>query len=461
MASRPQDAVLRLDFHHHRGTLFPWERNTMGTPINYCLYARKSSESDERQTMSIDSQIKEMQALAERDGLNVAEVRQESHSAKSSGARPVFSKLLKDIREKQFNGILTWAPDRLSRNAGDLGSVVDLMDQGRLEEIRTPSQIFRNTPNEKFLLMILCSQAKLENDNKGVNVKRGLRAKCNMGIRPSKAPLGYLNVTKDKHIAEIIIDPERGKIVRHMFERVAERGHSGRTIQKWLNQIGFETKSGSKLALSKVYETLKNPFYYGEFEFGGEWYKGIHEPLITKDLFDKVQKQLVVPPKSWHKKRFPFKTLCICGTCKGGVTAEEKYKKLKYGGFNTYVYYHCARTVDYECDEPYITETDLIGQLIAHIDAGNVKIIKTKFAQKLLGDIQRFHKLRSQVLHQEYLSGNLTEIETSAVKETDEDMAKDYLKHTLQSGTADERREVLSMIRTKFILTNKELRVLR
>lgn len=134
--------------------------------INYCLYARKSSESDERQVMSIDSQLKEMQALAIKENLKVAEILQESHSAKDSGQRPMFMKLLSDIRENKLNGILTWAPDRLSRNAGDLGMLVDLMDQRKLSKIRTFSQTFSNNPNEKFLLMILCSQAKLENDQK-------------------------------------------------------------------------------------------------------------------------------------------------------------------------------------------------------------------------------------------------------------------------------------------------------
>src|SRR3989304_5904104 len=143
--------------------------------IEYCLYARKSSESDERQAMSIDSQIKKMSALPVRDGIFIKEIRQESHSAKLSGQRPVFNQLLEDIRLGMFNGILTWAPDRLSRNAGDLGMLVDLIDQGRLEQIKTYSQSFSNNPNEKFLLMILCSQAKLENDNKIVNVKRGIR----------------------------------------------------------------------------------------------------------------------------------------------------------------------------------------------------------------------------------------------------------------------------------------------
>lgn len=427
--------------------------------IRYCLYARKSSESDERQTMSIDSQIKEMHELAQREKLKIVEVRQESHSAKKSGNRPVFVQLLDDIDKGVFTGILTWAPDRLSRNAGDLGSLVDLMDQGKLQEIKTYSQSFRNNPNEKFLLMILCSQAKLENDNRGINVKRGLKAKCQMGIRPGTAPLGYLNVINNNRISEVVPDPERAWVVKAMFERVAQYGHSGRTIRKWLKEINFQTKNGKLLALSRIYSTLNNPFYYGEFQYGDEWYKGKHEPLVSKELWEKVQKQLTVPPKKWHKNKFPFKTLCICASCGGGVTAEERYKKLKYGGFSKYIYYHCGRSVDYDCDEPYITEEDLIKQLLAHINAGNVLINKAKIAKKLKADIEKFHKLRSEVLHQEYLSGNLGEIESSAVKTNDYEMAIDYLKHILKTGSSDDRREALGMIKTRFVLSNKELKI--
>jgi hypothetical protein len=242
-----------------------------------------------------------------------------------------------------------------------------------------------------------------------------------------------------------------------MFKRVAERGHSGRTIRKWFEEIGFKTKNDKLLALSKIYSTLKNPFYYGEFQYGDEWYKGIHEPLVTKQLWDKVQQQLQVKPKTWHKKKFPFKTLCICGSCKGGVTAEERYKKLIGGGQNKHIYYHCARSVDYECDEPYITEADLIKQLLAHINAGNVRIHKTKLAKKLTEDIDRFHRLRSEVLHQEYLTGNLDELENSAVKTNDSEMAINYLKHVLKTGSSDDRRMALGMVKSKFVLRNKQL----
>ncbi|MBI2314927.1 recombinase family protein [Candidatus Daviesbacteria bacterium] len=277
------------------------------TPIiEYCLYARKSSEDDERQAMSINSQIKEMNDLAVRDGLFIKEIRKESHSAKMSGQRPVFNQLLGDIRTGMFTGILTWAPDRLSRNAGDLGMLVDLMDQGKLQQIKTFSQNFSNNPNEKFLLMILCSQAKLENDQKGINVKRGIRAKCEMGWRPGPPPIGYFN-RSFAGVKDIVIDPDRGSIMTEMFRRVAENGDSGRTIKRWLDEIGFTTRAGKKVTLSIIYQMLKNPFYYGEFEYpikSGIWYQGKHPPLITKEIFDKVQKQLITCPKSpWGEKQ--------------------------------------------------------------------------------------------------------------------------------------------------------------
>jgi DNA invertase Pin-like site-specific DNA recombinase len=146
--------------------------------FKYCLYARKSTEGDEKQALSIDSQIKEMTQIAEREKLNIVEIRRESHSAKESGTRPIFEEIVKDIDSGIFNAIITWAPDRLSRNAGDLGKLVDRIDQNKLITIKTFGQNFTNSPSDKFLLMILCSQAKLENDNKSINVRRGMRTRC-------------------------------------------------------------------------------------------------------------------------------------------------------------------------------------------------------------------------------------------------------------------------------------------
>ncbi len=125
--------------------------------------------------------MREINIFTSRKDVFIKEIKSESYSAKASGTRPVFGSIIDDIKNGTFNAILTWAPDRLSRNAGDLGALIDLMDAQKLLSIRTFTQVFGSNPNEKFLLMILCSQAKLENDNGAINVKRGIRAKCEMG----------------------------------------------------------------------------------------------------------------------------------------------------------------------------------------------------------------------------------------------------------------------------------------
>jgi site-specific DNA recombinase len=416
--------------------------------IKYCLYARKSTESDERQAMSIDSQIKEMTDMAEREGLQVIEIKQESHSAKQSGQRPIFLQLIADLRANKFQGILTWAPDRLSRNAGDLGSLVDLMDSNHLVHIRTFGQSFSNTPNEKFLLMILCSQAKLENDNRGVNVKRGIRAKCEMGWRPCMPPIGYYNRAFNG-VKDIIEDPERAPFIKEMFERTALRGDSGRTLKKWLDKNGFTTRSGAHVTLSQIYLMLKNPFYYGVFEYpkkSGVWYDGSHPKLVSKELYDKVQIQLQVPRKSkWGMKEFAFKGLINCAGCGSQITGEEKFKKRVDGTSNRHVYYHCTRQVDYDCKEPYITQEALQQQLLAIITKLNV------------GDVQVSEKLRYSLKEYQDMTKELAMNGKHQDMRTQTELFHRYASYLINTGSEKQKAEFFNGLGLNLILHQRQL----
>ena len=347
--------------------------------------------------------------------------------------------------------------------SGDLGKIVDLMDQGKLSHIKTYSQSFTNNPNEKFLLMILCSQAKLENDNRGVNVKRGLRNKCEFGIRPGLAPIGYNNVLKANRISTVEQDPERASIIKEMFNKVGNQGYSGRMVKKWLDDIDFKTKNGCKLALSKVYATLQNPFYYGEFQYGDKWYKGKHKPLVTKTLFEKVQIQLRVAPKQWNKQLFPFKKICKCGSCGGSVTAEIKYRRTKAHQVNTHIYYHCNRIRKYDCKEPYITEQELIKQLIGHLPEMkfNTKYLMAEFET----EVKRLQHLKATVIDKFTPQFELTQHNTGA-ENTDEvsssqtEIIREYLLHVLQYGTPEERLKILGGVKSKFELRDRHLHLL-
>ncbi len=219
------------------------------------------------------------------------------------------------------------------------------MDQKKLLHIRTYSQTFTNNPNEKFLLMILCSQAKLENDNKSINVKRGIKTKCEMGWRPGVAPLGYINRAFGG-IKDIVPDPDRAEIMTEMFQK-ASQGWSGRRLKAWFDEIGFTNRSGAPMKLSQILALLKNPFYYGEFQYpespDDRWFKGAHKPLISKALFDHVQQTRGVYKGIWGSKTFAYRGLLKCGHCGAEITAEEKFKKLKSGEFNRHVYYRCTK----------------------------------------------------------------------------------------------------------------------
>lgn len=417
--------------------------------IKYCLYARKSTESEERQVLSIDSQVKEMLQIAERDGLEIVEIRRESHSAKDSAQRPVFNELITDIRSGRFNGILTWAPDRLSRNAGDLGTLVDLMDQKLLIEIRTYGQQFKNSPNEKFLLMILGSQAKLENDNRGINVKRGLRTRCEMGLWPTCAPTGYLNERTSERKCRVIVDPQRGPIIQKMFEKVAYDHWSGRKLYHWLKfDINFKSRGNKNLSLSNIYRLLQTSFYYGPFEFprgSGNWYEGKHEPLITKELFDLTQEQLKRDRIVRDSKEFAFTKLITCGICGSGITADEKYKKLKNGNTASYVYYGCTRSRDLSCKLGYIREEELILKMLRIIDQIDINEIGLK--KQFEEEVERYNRFQNTVLKM-----NNKENEIDKKKEFD---IKTYAKYVLKEGKINEKRELLASLKSRLVL-NKD-----
>jgi site-specific DNA recombinase len=418
--------------------------------IKYCLYARKSMESEEAQILSIDSQIKEMIQMAEKENLEVVEIKKESHSAKEAGQRPVFNEIVEEVKSGKFNAILTWAPDRISRNAGDLGRIVDLMDGGKLLEIRTYGQKFSNNPNEKFLLMILGSQAKLENDNKMVNVKRGLRARCEMGLWPCTAPTGYLNSKNTDRRCHVEVDSHRSPIIKKMFEKIAYENYSGRRLHAWLkDEMKFKTRNGKVFSISNIYITLRNTFYYGTFEYpkgGGQWYTGKHTPIITKELFDAVQEKMISYSTKGENKEFAFTKLMTCTLCGSGITADEKFKKQQNGNVHRYVYYGCCRFKNKDCKSGYMREEDLIEQLAGFMDTIDLDEISIK--EKIKDEIERNRKFQLGLLG----------VKEKSIKVGDIDI-RNYAKYILRDGTILEKRELLTCLRSRITMAEKQVKV--
>ncbi len=305
--------------------------------IKYFIYCRKSSEAEDRQALSISSQIDENKKTAQINNLEIIEILEESKSAKHPG-RPIFDRMLADIEKGKANGILVWNPNRISRNSIDTGRVIYLMDLGKLVEVRTPSQIFKDNPNDKFLLNLFCSQAKLENDNKGVDVKRGLRKKATMGYPSGLAKIGYLNdKTEEKGNRTWCDDPQRWPLVKAIFDRFATNKYSVR--QLWLyakNELHLTTperkrEGGKPISLSYLYSMLADPLYTGFFYQGGERYELNLKltRMLTEDQYWINQKRLGKNGRPQPKKRKGvYNYFMQCGYCGGLTNPDFKFQLI-------------------------------------------------------------------------------------------------------------------------------------
>ncbi|MCX6810894.1 MAG: recombinase family protein [Candidatus Berkelbacteria bacterium] len=327
--------------------------------IKYFIYCRKSSEEEERQILSIEAQLQELRDYAKQNSLFVIKEFFESRTAKEPG-RPIFNQMLSEIEKGNASGILAWNPDRLARNSIDGGKVIYLVDTAKITSLKFPTFWFDTTPQGKFMLSVAFGQAKYYTDNLRENILRGIRQKLRRGELPAKAPLGYYN---EPRIRTIEPDKQTFKKMRQILEAFATGNFTLSQIRDKMFSLGLVGKNGEPLHLSTVQGLLKNPFYYGMFIYRGELMQGSHKPMISKKLFDKIQKAIVdngKPRKKIIKKDLIFKNFAICGKCGYKVTGETHTKKSGL----VFSYYRCTKKSKVKnCDEGFLREEKLAEQV--------------------------------------------------------------------------------------------------
>ena len=359
-------------------------------PAKYFIYARKSTDEDTKQVRSIEDQLTELKLFSQKENLDVIDVLVEKKSAKAPG-RSIFNEMLERIRKGEANGIISWNPDRLARNSLDGGQIIYLIDQGLIKYLKFPTFWFEDTPQGRFMLNLAFSQAKYYVDNLSQNVKRGMLNKARRGEFPMKAPPGYIN---NRVTRKIDLDPKTAKHIKKGFLLYSKGTYSYQKISDYLKSKGVLSKRRKKkepmsFSIKGIHGILTNPFYYGHFRFNDEIFKGIHKPLITKKLFDRVQG--INLTRSSNRKRihgFAFTNLIRCSECGCMVTAEKHQKYYK--GTNRiaeYSYYRCTKKSKIKCSQPYINQDDLVDQVNHHIQKVSIpKSWKVKMLERLKKD---------------------------------------------------------------------------
>ncbi len=435
--------------------------------MNYIIYARKSTESEDRQSLSIQSQIIEMQEIAKREGVRIIKIFQESKSAKEPG-RPVFAEMLKFIEQGKAQGILCWKIDRLARNPVDEGQIKWMLQRGTIACIKTSDREY-NPDDNVVIASIEFSMANQYIRDLSKNVKRGLAEKVRRGEYPGCQSLGY---TRDPKTKILQIDPATAPYVHTAFELYATHHWSLLKIADKLYEDGLRSRSGKKLGKSRLNRILSNPLYCGLFEWNGQVHKGVHPPLVSKRLFDEAQEKLF--PERYltrkTKREFLFRGLAICGECGLKITAEVK---------KGHTYYRCTKSFGTQhCSQKYLREEELIKAIgkeskKVHFDDEILDLIfeasKEKFLQlkgetterkeELVASLEGVRKRRESLIEKFIDNAIPKEIYDRKYSESIEEEAdiEEKIQHVDQENgdTMKDLKTIINFVRTAHDIFNK------
>lgn len=324
--------------------------NSSSKPLRYFVYARKSSEGEERQVQSIEDQTSWAQEICASRNIQIVGTFSEQRSAKKPRIRPVFAEMLAKIESGEADGILCWQINRLSRNPIDSGTLQWMLQREVVRSIITHDREYLPSDNA-LLLSIDTGMSNQYIIDLRANVWRGMESKIKKGWYPTRAPLGYLNdKTADQGERTIYKDTERWHLVREIWDLMLTGSYNPRQIQRIMADKGLVTRKtkkigGGPISINGMYKMLNNVFYTGMFSMRGQLYQGSHPAMITMSEYERVQQLLGDKGKPHAQKyEFSYTGMIRCGECGCWITAETKTKYIKSTKeTRSYTYYRCIK----------------------------------------------------------------------------------------------------------------------
>jgi DNA invertase Pin-like site-specific DNA recombinase len=319
------------------------------------LYTRVSSKDQEKEGFSIPAQQRLLHEYAANNGIAVVQEFMDVETARRSG-REGFGQMLAYLKkhERTCRMILVEKTDRLYRNIKDwatldeLGVTIHFVKENVIisPEARSADQLAH---------AIRIVMARNYSQNLSEETLKGMTEKARAGIYPSFARVGYRNVAGPDGKRIIAPHPDEAPVITDLFTLFATGNYSLKTLALHTREQGIRLR-GRKLYVSTLHQILRNRIYTGNFDFNGVTYAGSHEPLITTDLWERVQR--ILDQRKEHqvkgvRREFPFTGLVRCGHCGLSMVAE-----LKKG---RYVYYHCTGHRG-KCPEPYTRQETLVNE---------------------------------------------------------------------------------------------------
>ena len=464
------------------------------------IYARVSSEEQAKHGFSIENQKKVCTEFAEKNGYYIDKLFIDEGKSAKNLDRPEIQELMVYCEKKKNNikAVIIWKLDRISRNTTDYHGILKPLFERKGIKLLSATEANVDTIEGDLMRTIGIGFAEYERKIIGFRTIAGLREKARQGDYPRQAPIGYKNYTRADKSKGIKIDETNAFYVKKAFELYDSGMYSLRTLSDKLYEDGFRTKTGKKVARTTIEHMLKDIIYTGSFKFEGKIYENAkHKPIISKELFYRVQDRLIDPNKvRKHNIEFIYTGLIRCGYCGCQLTAELKKGK--------YVYYHCTGNKGGNCKCDYINESQLdkyfaetlkliiIPEDIRnniHIALKNMHEKKNGYSKEVKGNIERQIKTledRIEKAFEDKLDGNITHeqwktyndkwqnqkdkllIQLEEINKLDKQFYKqaDTLLRFLDDaydlflhGTVSQKRKILEIISEKIIYKNKQLNI--
>jgi len=253
-------------------------------------YVRKSSEDKNNQVQSIEDQTEVNDEQSKLVNEEINEYFRDEKSAKIPYQRNNFTKLVELLYTKRVKYLFCWKLNRLARNMVEAGMIIDILQNGYIKAIITPSKTFYPTERTSTLASEFGESTQFSIDLSS-DVKRGLHKKMKSGWRPGVSTLGYIN---DKYglkgEKKIFVDPNRFDKLRQVWEKALTGKYSYMDLTRFANNnLELLGRNGNPVGKTTIIDILKNPFYYGVFyDENNVMYKGKHKPMVSKNEFDLV-----------------------------------------------------------------------------------------------------------------------------------------------------------------------------
>ena len=328
------------------------------------IYARVSSKEQEETGYSLDSQEKLLRSYSEQHGFKASKLFRISESASGRRQRETFSEMIKFMTKSKINILICEKVDRLTRNFKDAIVIDDWLEENEEREVHLVKDSLKlhkgSRSQEKLNWGIRILFAKNYTDNLSEEVRKGQAAKLEAGHLPTKPPLGYRTVGeqgKKVHVVENTTAP----LVRKMFEIYASGNYSVVALTERMNTLGLRNRNGNKMSKTRIHDFLSDPFYYGDLRWKGQVYPGVHEPLISLELYNKVQQQLGRGTSSpyYRTHLLRYKAKVHCSSCDHLISWEQQ-KGHVYGSCK-----HCKQPLG--AQSKYIKQETLDQSLIQEI----------------------------------------------------------------------------------------------